>query len=119
MNDTKGKTMNNCIQGNLIIFDLTSKCGGKDKSAKPCYQLVSEDYQKLKMSVMKKIKDKIIMAAALKNPAGKSRKAAQALGWRDSALKNSGVFDKIPKGMNLLFLPHRQVPQTSAVIELA
>jgi hypothetical protein len=55
----------------------------------------------------------------LKISAGKISKPAQGLGWRGLALKNRGVFDKIPKGMNLLYLPHRQDQQTSAGIELA
>ena len=72
--------MKNCIQGNLIIFTISGKCGGKDESAKPCCQRDSEDYRKLMMSGMKSKQDNLITAIVSKNSAGSSRKAAQALG---------------------------------------
>jgi hypothetical protein len=100
--------MKNCIQGNLIIFTISGKCGGKDKPAKPYCQRDSDNYRKLMMSVMKSKQDNSITAIVSENPAGESRKPAQALSWRGSALKNSGVFDKIPKGVNLLCLPQRK-----------
>jgi hypothetical protein len=53
---------------------------------------------------------KFVQKVALsKNPAGSSRKAAQGKGWSKIVIKNSGVFEKIPKGVNLLFLPNREV----------
>jgi hypothetical protein len=100
--------MKYCIQGNLIIFTISGICGGKDESAKPCCQRDSDDYRKLRMSVMKSKRDNLITAIVSENPAGSSRKAAQGEGWSGLALKNSGVFDKIPKGITLLGLPQRK-----------
>ena len=106
--------MKNCIQGNLIIFTISGKCGGKDKPAKPYCQRDSDYYRKFMMSVMKSKQDNSITVIVAKNTAGKSRKPAQGMGWRGLVIKNSGVFEKIPKGVNLLFLPQWETPQTSA-----
>jgi hypothetical protein len=100
--------MKNCMQGNLIIFAISGECGAKDKPANPYCQGDSEDYQKLIMSKMKSKQDNLITAIVSKNPAGKSCKAAQREGWSKIMIKNSGVFEKIPKGVNLLYLPHRK-----------
>jgi len=91
--------MKNCIQGNLIIFTISGKCGEKDEPAKLCCQRDSDDYRILKMSVMKAEQDNSITAIVSENPAGSSRKSAQAVGWRGSVIKNSGVFEKIHKGI--------------------
>jgi hypothetical protein len=72
--------MKNCIQGNLIIFTISGICDGKDEPAKPCCKRDSDDYRKLMMSGMKSKQDNLITAIVSKNPAGSSRKAAQALG---------------------------------------
>jgi hypothetical protein len=90
--------MKNCIQGNLIIFTISGICGGKDEPEKPCCQTDSEDYLKLKISVMKSEQDNSITAIVSKNSAGKSRKAAQAKALRGLVIKKSGDFDKFLTG---------------------
>jgi hypothetical protein len=106
--------MKNCLQGNLIIFIISGICDGKDEPEKRCCQRDSENYRKLMMSEMKSKQDNSITVIVAKNTAGKSRKPAQGMGWRGLVIKNSGVFEKIPKGVNLLFLPQWETPQTSA-----
>jgi hypothetical protein len=104
----KGKTMKNCIQGNLIIAIVWANFIGwisRQSLAVTGPALFSKIEGQ---EFMKSEQDNLITAIVAKNPAGSSRKASQGEGWRGLMMKNSGVFEKIPKGVNLLYLPHRK-----------
>jgi hypothetical protein len=93
--------MKNRIQGNLIIAAVWANLAGWINRQCHAVRGLAQVSKKWRKSVLKFLQK----VALSKNPAAKSRKVAQALGWRGLVIKNSGVFDKIPKGVNLLFLP--------------
>jgi hypothetical protein len=95
--------MKNCIQGNLIIFTFSAiftKWISRQSRAVSWLARFIKNEGKSVMNLLQKF-------SLLKNPAGKISKPSPLKGWRGLVIKNSGVFDKIPKGVNLLFLPQR------------
>jgi hypothetical protein len=90
--------MKYCIQGNLIIFTISGKCGGKDEPEKPCCQRDSEDYRKLRISAMKSKQDNLFTEIIAENPVGKISKALLLKGWRRFLIKIVGILIKYLKG---------------------
>jgi hypothetical protein len=108
INDTKGKSMKIRIQGNLIIAIEWAKFIGWI-SRQSLAVTGPARFSKIEgQEFMKSEQDNLITAIVAENPAGSSRKPALDLGWSWLILKNSGVFEKIPKGVNLLYLPQRK-----------
>jgi hypothetical protein len=79
------------MQGNLIIFTISGKCGGKDKPAKPCCQRDREDYRKLMMSGMKSKQDNLFTEIIAENPAGIIRKSLLLKAWHRFLMKKVGI----------------------------
>jgi hypothetical protein len=95
--------MKNRIQGNLIIAVLWANLTGwinRQSRAVSAFAQISKKWRKSVMNILQKV-------ALSKNPAGSSRKALQGAGLSGIVIKNKGVFEEIPKGVNL-FLPHRK-----------
>jgi hypothetical protein len=86
--------MKNCIQGNLIIAAVWTYFTGWVSSQSLAVSGIARIDENEGKSVLKFVQK----VALSKNPAGSSRKALRALGWRGSALKNRGFLKKYLKG---------------------
>jgi hypothetical protein len=100
--------MKNRVQGNLIIAAVWANSAGwishKSLAVTGPARFSKIDGQEF----MKLERDDSATIIAPENMTRKSRKAAQDVGWRGSALKSRGFFEKIPKDVNLLYLPQRK-----------
>jgi hypothetical protein len=108
--------MKNCIQGNLIIFTISGKCGGKDEPENPCCQRDSDDYRKLMMSEMKSKQDNLFTEIIAENPVGIIRKSLLLKGWRRFLIKIVGILiNSLRDNITAVFVPgKRRKPSLSA-----